>query len=58
MANGILLSNGLPPWMIHAEDQLIYNEKMTLFYTTGIADDVLEWMIGDYLKKGERMGFV
>lgn len=57
LANGTLLTAGLPPLMILAKDQLKYNEVMTRFYDTQDATKALVWLYTYYLERITGFGF-
>lgn len=57
LANGTLLSAGLPPFMILAKDQLKYNEMMTRFYDTQDGTEALMWLYGYYQERVTGFGF-
>jgi Fic family protein len=57
MANGTLLTAGLPPIMILAKDQLAYNQTMTRFYDTQDATEALNWLYGYYHDRVTGFGF-
>lgn len=57
LANGILLSAGLPPLMILAKDQLEYNQVMTQFYNTQDETKALAWLYGYYHERIKNLGF-
>lgn len=48
LANGVLLTYGLPPLNILAKDQLMYNQIMTNFYNTQDATPAIEWLYEYY----------
>jgi len=51
LANGTLLSAGLPPLTIQAKDQLIYNQVMTRFYDTQDGTQALQWLLTYYSER-------
>ena len=57
LANGILLTQGLPPLTILAKDQLIYNQIMTNFYNTQDATQAIDWLYEYYYKNIHGYGF-
>ena len=57
LANGTLLTAGLPPLMILAKDQLQYNEIMTRFYDTQDATEALRWLYQYYVERIHGFGF-
>ena len=57
LANGTLLSHGLPPMTILAKDQLIYNQIMTRFYDTQEASEALNWLYAYYKERITGFGF-
>lgn len=57
LANGTLLTAGLPPLMILARDQLAYNQRMTRFYDTQDATDALSWLYDYYRERITGFGF-
>ena len=57
LANGTLLTAGLPPIMILAKDQLIYNQIMTRFYNTQDATEALNWLYNYYRERITGFGF-
>ena len=57
MANGTLMTAGLPPIMILAKDQLTYNQVMTRFYDTQEATEALNWLYDYYHERITGYGF-
>jgi Fic family protein len=57
LANGVLLSEGLPPLTIFAKDQLKYNQIMTNFYNTQDATQAIEWLFEYYYNNICDFGF-
>lgn len=57
LAIGTLLQAGLPPLMIRAKDQLVYNQTMTRFYDTQEATPALEWLCQYYQETTADFGF-
>ena len=57
LANGTLMTYGLPPVMILAKDQLIYNQVMTRFYNTQEASEALNWLYTYYRERITGFGF-
>ena len=57
LANGTLLTAGLPPLMILAKDQLAYNQTMTRFYDTQEATEALTWLYDYYRERITGFGF-
>lgn len=57
LANGTLLTAGLPPLMIFVKDQLTYNQVMTRFYDTQEATEALGWLYRYYAEKVAGFGF-
>ena len=57
LAIGTLLAAGLPPLTILAQDQAIYNEIMTTFYSTQDATQALVWLCGYYFERVGDLGF-
>ncbi len=57
LANGILLTQGLPPLTILAKDQLKYNQIMTNFYNNQDAAQAIEWLYEYYYKNIHGYGF-
>lgn len=57
LANGTLLTAGLPPLMIFVKDQLTYNQVMTRFYDTQEATEALGWLYRYYGEKVAGFGF-
>lgn len=57
LASGTLLSAGYPPFVVMAEDQLVYNQLMTRFYDTQEATEVLLWLYDYYGERIRGLGF-
>jgi Fic family protein len=57
LAIGTLLSAGLPPLTILANDQVTYNQLMTRFYDTQDATESLVWLYGYYFERVSGLGF-
>ena len=58
LASGILLTHGLPPFMIHSKDQLIYNQTMKEFYDHQEATQALIWLYSYYTEQLQKFGFI
>lgn len=58
LASGILLNHGLPPFMIHSKDQLIYNQTMKEFYDHQEATQALIWLYSYYKEQLKEFGFM